>query len=374
MGSVRFGAYVPLVTSSVRARRAWWQFNAVEILVIATVVAGSIAYACWIAPPDLHHLDHLAFVDTLQRMRHGQGFYAAFRDGLQSVGIVAGRADAFRFPLFFEIVRWIPPSMLHVAFYAFVVVGTSLVVLRLSSEPLAAVTVAGYLLLAGQQPIRGGSIADWMIVELWTVPLLAGALLAHRRRRWWLAAVLVGVAVLFRETNALLLLGGLLYAQRRDVPRKPWIVVASVCALAFAVHLHVATGYVRPHGTDAPLLGSGSFPSSVLHMLQYRDGLPALFALALWGVAWWRATRLGIVELVGPLLAIPLFGVVVERPYWGFLVMPFVIMWSTEVGVAALRRFAASRRRGDAGSSPPPRTPAPGPRTPVGVGAPPSAR
>ena len=355
-------------------RRPWWHLNAVELLMIAAVVAGSIAYACWIASPNLHHIDHLVYVRTLDRMRHGEGFYAAFRDAMSATGIVTGRARAFRMPLFFEILRWVPPSMLHATFYAVVVVGTALIVLRLSSEPLAAVTVAGYLLLAGQQPVHGGSIADWMLVELWTVPLLAGALLAHRRRRWWLAAALVCVAAVLREVNAPLLLGGGWYAWRHRASLLPWVTGVAAFLAAFAVHIHVASGYVLPHGNDAPLLGTGRFPSSMLHMLQYHDGVPALLALALWGVAWWRATRLGVVAFVAPMLAIPLLGLFVERPYWGFVVMPFVIMWSTEVGVAALRRFVESRGTADAGSSPPPRTPGPGPRIPAGVGAPPSAR
>lgn len=341
---------------------------------IAVVVAGAVAYACWIATPNAHDIDHLVYVRTLDRMRHGEGFYAAFRDAMSSTGIVTGRARAFRMPLFFEILRWVPPSMLHATFYVVVVVGTALVVLRLSSEPLAAVTVAAYLLLAGQWPMQGRSVADWMLVELWTVPLLAGALLAHRRRRWWLAAALVCLASVLREVNAPLLIGGAWYAYRHRASLRPWVTGCCAFLAAFALHLWVASGYVLPHGNDAPLLGTGQFPWSVLHMLQYHDGLPTLLALVLWGVAWWRVTKLGIVAFVAPMLAIPLLGVLVERSYWGFVVMPFVIMWSTEAGVAALHRFAGSRGTAGAGSSRPPRTPGPGRRSPAGVGAPPSAR
>src|ERR1700730_19097765 len=107
-------------------------------------------------------------------MRHAQAYYPAMRDALQSMHIVAGRADAFRFPLLFEFLRCIPGSMLHLCFYAFVGVGASLLVLRLSSEPIAALLVAVYLLVAGQSPAVGGSIRDWLLVGLWAGPGLSG--------------------------------------------------------------------------------------------------------------------------------------------------------------------------------------------------------
>jgi hypothetical protein len=266
------------------------------------------------------------------------------RDGLQAMHIVAGRADAFRFPLLFEALRWVPPSLLHATFYGFVVVGTSLLVLRLSSEPLAAVTVACYLLLAGQEPVHGGSIQMWMLVELWSVPFLAGAFLAHRARRWWLAAALVAVAVLIRELNAVVLVGGLLYAQRQRLPRRPWLVATFGCAVAFAVHLQIAAEYVRPHGNDAKLLGTGSL-ASVASMLDYRPTMPVVAGLLLWALAWWRVRQLGILALVAPLLAVPLLGLLVYRPYWGFVVMPFVVMWSTEAVSEAIHALVARGRR-----------------------------
>jgi hypothetical protein len=346
----------------------------VRLLVAVAVIASTVAYAVWVPPAILTHIDHYVFVRALDRMRHGQSYYPAMRDALQSMHIVAGRADAFRFPLLFEVLRWIPGSMLHLCFYAFVVVGASLLVLRLSSEPIAALLVAVYLLVAGQSPAVGGSIRDWMLVELWAVPVIAGALLAHRRRHWWLAALLVGVAVLIREINAPLLLGGVLYAHRRDLPRKPWMVVLGACGAAFAVHLAVAANYVRPHGTDAALFGSAS-PTSVFNMLTYRSSIPIALGLLLWGLAWRRVVKLGIVDFAGPLLAIPLLGLVVDRPYWGFLMMPFVVMWSTEALAEVVRgRLGERTGTADAGSSRLAHTREPAPRTPAAEPALPSAR
>ncbi|GEM_PF-3393416 len=330
------------------------------VLVAAACVAvGIVVYPIWAPGTYRRQYDHVLFLRTAVLMRRGEGFYSATAHAFASGGIPLGRARAFRLPTVFLVWRMIPPSLLHATFLVLVVGGTSLLALRLTSTPQSAVIVAGYLLTSSQLPTSHGAILSWALVEYWALPLVFASLLAHRAARWWWAAALACLAALTRETTAPLLLGGLLFAQRRKLPRWPWLAMLGVFVSALGVHLIVASGHTVAHGTDAPLLGTGHFPTSVTHMVTYRPVLPLGATLAIWAMAWWRVKQLQLLPLVGPILAIPLLGLFVERPYWGVVVMPFVLMWATELTAGSLRRASSRVRTTAEGSSTRPRIPGP---------------
>lgn len=277
-------------------------------------------------------VDHDAFLRTIQRMRAGQGYYAAMRDVFLREGTRLGSARAYRTPTIFLLWQRIPASLLYVTFLVVVVGLTSALLVFCTRRPALVIPVTCYLLLAGRTPGgMHGVVESWMLVEEWTVPLIAGCLLACRHKRWWLAAVLAGVAAVSRELMFPLLLAGLLAAQVRGLPRKPWIVATVGSGGLFALHTFVAGKYVLAHGNEAALMGTGRFPASILGITAWC--LPGHLAAGavLWALAVVHACRVrAAVWPVAVVLGLPLVGVLVNRPYWGLLMIPFAILWAGE--------------------------------------------
>src|SRR5439155_621268 len=117
---------------------------------------------------------------------------------------------------------------------------TGWVLLGLTDAPWAVPLVALYLLY--------NAWSNYTQVELWTVPLIVGALWAWRFNRPALAASLACVAALVRETSAVLLVGGLVAASRAGKPRWPWMAGIALFVAGVALHAHLASPHLVAHG------------------------------------------------------------------------------------------------------------------------------
>jgi hypothetical protein len=308
------------------------------VAIITALIA--FVYAAAVPASRLVHTDQLAYLGTIQRMKAGQGYYSAYVDSyLQDTGIRMGRARAFREPAMFWIWRVVPSSALFAVFLALMVLTTCLLA-KLALRPATAI-VPGVFLIAASRT----TITEWLLVEFWALPLLAGALLAWKRERWWTAAALAATAVCLRESAAPLLLAGLVLALWKRKPWQPWVTCGAAAFAFFAVHFVIAAQHTQPNGNDAALSGTGKSLSSVLGMMTWpfpNQPLIALVLVALWGLGIARLVSSRDSLPVAGLLAIPLLGLDVSRGYWGLLATPFAL-WLACDAIAAGWRSARTR-------------------------------
>ena len=302
---------------------------------VVAVVAGLviIAYGASVPAQRRFQIDHHGMLNTLARMRGGAGYYQAFRTTyLVDIGVRLGGPRSFRTPYLALFLRWIPTGLLWPTFLLLVVGVTTACFLRTTRHPLAVLPVTLYLLMAGRMPAFGGGVEGWLLVELWTIPLLAASTLAWRRQRWWAAAGTAAAATLIRELAAPVLVIGLVMAIRRREPVKPWLVGLGVAVAGWALHIALALQVGSSHGNESTLFGTGRPPSTVFAMMTFAMAIPAIIPIALWALAGVRlATQpRRSVPPVAILALLPLMGVLISRPYWGLPIIPFVVLWGGE--------------------------------------------
>jgi hypothetical protein len=290
-------------------------------------------YARTVSDAPDHLIDHVAYLGTVERMRAGAGYYSAFRDAyLQDVNIRMGRPRAFREPTVFLLWRIIPTTWLFGLFVVIVAI-TAVLLAKASVRPVVALAPALYLIVASRT-----TVTEWMHVEFWALPLLAGALLAWQRQRWWLSAALGGGAVLVRETAVPFLVAGLVVAVAQKKPWKPWLVALTTSAILVGAHYALASRYTLPQGTDEPVLGTARIPYSTLDMLTWpfqHQMLIGILLIALWAAAIYELATRRTMLLTTGLLLIPLLGFVTDRGYWALVSLPFVV-WLGADGLAEL--------------------------------------
>ncbi len=306
------------------------------------MLAVTVAWGVLVPKPKLHRVDHQAALDTLARMRHGAGYYPAFRDTFLDLGVRLGGARSFRTPYPFLLWRWVPPGLLFPLFLAVVVLGTCAVLVFCTSRPFLVVPVALFLLVAGRSTGSGG-VEGWLLVELWTVPCFAVALLAWNRRRWWPAALALGLAAVIREIYLPFLLLGLVLAWRRRAALKPWVATVAGTAGLLALHTYLAGHFGVAHGNEAPLFGTAAPPVSVLRTMSWAVDWPAWVAIGLWSAAVFHVWRTRPIAPHVALLAIPLVGLVVDRGYWGIPMIALMVLWAGETACDAVDDLRAWR-------------------------------
>lgn len=290
-----------------------------------------------IAPhePDLEMIDHALFTITVDNMRGGAGYYEAMEE---SLAIVYGpeRADVtetvrgFRPPTTFLLWRLLPGDQtIWIAFVAMTAV-SGLLAARLARFPPLGILVTIYLLGIGMFENGGVWIAQFTTTELWAVPLMLGAVVAIRDERWWLAAGLGLLAVTIRETAAPLLVVGAGLAVLGRLPKRPWLSALAMAAGLYGVHAFLASAFIDP-GVAAGLPNRAEIPASTLRIAGM--GLPEDMVIGpiLWILAIIRVFRFQKHSLLmSAYLWLPLVGLLLERHYWGILVVPFTLIWGLE--------------------------------------------
>jgi hypothetical protein len=316
-------------------RTAAHRVAAVAVVLLCAVVAFDPP-----AEPSTYDNDQYLYQQIVDRMRDGDDFYTAAAGAYRSVGGAVETPRAFRPPTAFLVWRWIPTDLLWPAYVALVCGLTGLLLLAATRAPIAVPLVVVYLISLGRVSV------EYLFVELWTVPLTAGCLLAYRQRRERLAAGLAVAATAVRELAAVLIVGGLGAAWRARRTVRTWLVAVVVASALYALHVLLLQDHLSAAGTEERLVGTGSL-QAVAEMTGFQlpaSGLvgPALWALALAGL-WRRERAEGL--LLAPLLLLPLIGLVVDRPYWGAMVVPFEILLAAEL-LSGLRPPARSSRTG----------------------------
>jgi len=295
-------------------------------------------------------VDQVINRETVQSMRAGAGYYPAMDKALRHHGGPVSSVRGFRMPTIFLLWRVLPgPRAVWLLFVGLVAV-TAFLFLDVTSAPVIVPFVAWYMLNAARPHIGGAWVDQDLIVELWVVPFAAGVLWLWRRTRWGPAAALTAVATIVRELAAGLVAGGLLAAQVLRRPRWPWLVAAGAVVAGFAIHSTLASSHLVAHGSEIALLGTGG-PDRVATMMGVGLRHPLILGPLVWVLAVGRlATDRELRLLFLFYVTLPLTGFLVGRDYWGFMVVPFSILWAGEAVVmtahAARERAALAGRAG----------------------------
>jgi hypothetical protein len=281
-----------------------------------------------------HHID----LRTVALMRRGLGYYDAMNRAMREVGHApVDEVRAFRMPTVFLVWRWLPDERAIWMLFVAMVVLTALMTFRLTRFELVAPALALLLLATGKMRTGSGWVNQWAVVELWVAPASVATLLAWKRERRGLAAWLAFLAFLIRELASGMLVIGLIMSLRTGRAKAHWIAACALSAVVYLAHGDLAGPYLvaRGKGVELPLLGTGS-PGAVVAMMGFGLPLGAVVGPVLWSAAvarGWRARN----GLALGLLAVPLSGVLVARPYWGLVSLPAVVIFGTE-GIADLVR------------------------------------
>lgn len=311
------------------------RFSRSELSVVTTVVIVLLTVVFALSVPseaDADMIDHALFTKTVERMVNGLGYYEAMEASFDEVygperAAVTESVRAFRPPLPFLVWRVLGAE--HSIWLLFLVCAAASGVLasRLAANPLSGVLVTAYVLTLGMFLEGGLWTAQFTTSELWALPFMFGAAVSVTRDRWWLAASLALVATSIRETAATLILAGAALSIPGRTPRSPWLVAAAMGAGLYALHAVMASSFIDPGRADA-LPSPAQFPSSFLAIVGF--GLPsgAVLGLVLWIAAIAHVVRRiehGL--LLSAFLWLPLVGFVLDRPYWGVMVVPFALVW-----------------------------------------------
>jgi hypothetical protein len=280
------------------------------------VTAAAIVVICAVfafrAPADPVRYDNDRIVS---RMRSGEGYYDAAERTFEEVGGTIETARGYRPPTAYLLWRWLPHAALWPAYAMLVAASAGLVLLLLARNPWGPLLATVYLLALGSHAV------EYLFTELWVVPLVAAAFVARRRGREALGAAMALTATAVRELAVTAIVGGVLAARRRV----PWLAALATAAVLYAIHARLVAPHLGDSGTEARLLGTGSV-RAVVDMMGFQLPVHSLTGPVVWLLAvvgTWRARQL---RLLGPHLLLPFIGLVVDRPYWGALVVPFTIV------------------------------------------------
>ena len=318
--------------ASVRGKRA---------VVLVALVVMAVFFGLSADVGEKGHYDHEVFLDTIEYERDGMGYYDAYRAAFEDRGVALSETRAVRQPFLFVVWRFIPSSLLWPAFILMVTI-TCVVLLTITEHPNAVLPVAAYLLLSGHIP-TAVPVEQWLLVELWAVLPLAASIACWQRRRHAAAAAFAVVACSIRELLLAYVVTALVLAWRGDDPgaRRAWSVATMAGVLLYGAHALAVRPYLSDVGEEAVLFGTAHPPRTVLEMAGWMLPGPPVIGFLILCVAAARLVlrRADVLPLLG-ILCLPAAGVVVSRPYWGFLFIPFALLlageqlssWASRIG------------------------------------------
>jgi hypothetical protein len=286
---------------------SWWFFAA------GTLLAGILLLR--LPTPPIWNLDLTSYQETVYRMRDGRDYYLAMTQGLAAQGVgPVSKLYAYRLPTVFWLWRVCCFSW-PATFIVVVVIG---ILVGLATMPIIGLMTIWWLGAA----LHAFGVEQWGFVEIWAVPFAVASVLAIRKERWVLAALMALSAALVREQALLLILGGLLAALVYKRFLWPWLTALAAWTLFLAWHFSQARPYLVADGREPPLLGGGRLGMMAEMAGPYTFGaglVIVVFAVwkARWTPAWWLAAPL--------IVAIPLAGLFTFRFHWGFLVLPVAL-------------------------------------------------
>jgi hypothetical protein len=308
-----------------------------RVAAAAVLILGAVFLFAPPQQPHRYNNDQFIYAHTVARMKRGESYYRAASDSYRAVGGSVETTRAFRPPTAYLFWRWIPTNMLWLTYVILVAVLTGLILLRVTTVPLVVPLVTVYLLALGRVSV------EYLFAELWAVPLVAATLLEIDRKRWRLAAAFAVAATAVRELAGGLLAGGLLAAVMRKQPWRPWVGGLVVTGALYALHARLLNPYLHAHGTEAKLLGTGSI-LTVFHMAGFQLPAARAIGVVIWALAIVNVVHTGRFPTLAFFVTLPLLGLIADRPYWGAIIVPFLILWAGEEVVRVIAARGGGRR------------------------------
>jgi hypothetical protein len=298
------------VGTSVPPRSAQWAGFATGIALLA--VLWLTPWVAFIPPVHYVHPDQLVYENTLNLMKHGEGYYPAAAQALAHVYHAPASILEVRTPVIFWV--W---QLTGISWpVAFVVIALCGLLVGYLSWPLAGLPVVSWLLLTARPP---SGVADWAWNETWALLPVLVSLLLIRKRRWGWAALAALLAACTRETAVLVLVGGLVGAVAKRETWRPWVVALGGWVAFMIWHAHEVWPYLTHNGFP---MGFGGGWRYVLDMAGANIGIlaGAVILFVIWRTRWSFDWFFGL-----PLLMLPLVGFFYYRAYWSWLVLPLAV-------------------------------------------------
>ena len=313
-------------------------------------------------PTGAFHFDGQSILKTIFLVKRGVPYYTAFGQSVAEnpgYGTTPKQVFNYREPWPARFVALLPgnPGIdawgTFFALVAAAIVGAYLLSSQFVSPGAA---LLGPMLLAAyfSFPV----VTKWFpLVELWGGALAVLAVAAFTRERWWIAAILVAVAVAVRELMVYLIPAGLvawaLYPKRKTV-RGAAIALVVLPVVVLVYHVVSALAVVGPtssgglstwmHGGVASLVTALRFCSNYMpwgKFVSLAAPILALLGAVLVPGAWRKALLISAIGI--PTVALALFSSGASGYYWGGIMQPLALTMVPLAFVPVLSLSAGAR-------------------------------
>lgn len=295
------------------------------------IVFSLLTVAIPLAAGDLIDVDEIVYVDTLESMADGEGYYPAMRDALVAKeGEPPTQVRSFRTPLVFWLLSMIPGGLWHLAasvpFTLSIGLGAQFGKRFGARGSLAAAAGVGVMAVAYSNHL-------YLHAEVWALPSILAGLLALGNNKasapWWFA---LGVAT--RELFAALFLICMIYDWLKNSHhRRHWLAAAAAVSAFGLVHAFRASKFVAAAGYEAPFGNEKLNPKFVVSAISPGVGwLSWALGLTMVVLGVIGLTRVIKSDPIAPLVAahvalmLPIT-LVLGRVYWGFTFVPLLALY-----------------------------------------------
>lgn len=339
--------------------RAWWAVAALALLIALALTALAVPYPTDPTPGQAATASDLGMYETvIAGLRGGGEYYALTADALRAGNYPLKPFVTFRLPAHAVVQAAVPPLVSRLLLMA-LAIGVAVAWWRRIVPQLtraSARLALTILLAAGLMAFVQADLVAFH--EIWAALLLALALVLRTPKRWVPSVAIALVAMLVRETAALLPLVMAAFAWREGARREAagWCLSLLALFAALVAHASAVAQVVGPLDPASPgwsgLLGPGFFvralaASTALDAVPLMLAAP-LVALALFGWSAWRDPLAGRAATLfaGYAIAIAFFARA-DTFYWALMPAP-VLLVGLVFAPDALRDLAAvllDRRR-----------------------------
>lgn len=294
-----------------------------------------------------HYTDMRLYRDVVQRMSHGESYYAAATAQQRAQDYPTKPFVTVRLPTLYWLASTFGWARLGWIELALLIVNGLIWPLALPG-PLTWAERLGTGLAIFLGGLATASPALTPMSETWCGLLiaLAAAFTLWRKAQWWLPLLCIAAALTIRElalpVAVLAAVLAFIDGEKREL--SAWLGLIALFALGLGLHAWAIVPHVLPNDLSSPGWSSGLglrgllqalIGTTLLHMLPRALAMAlALLPVLGWLTLEWRTGKAVLLSLAGYALAIALF----PRPdnfYWGFLLLP---MWFA--GLALVPRGA----------------------------------
>ncbi len=314
------------------------RFSDDELRVITwlmVVVFSLLTFAVPLTSGNEVDVDELVYVQTLESMQEGQGYYPAMRDALiAKEGAPPTQIRSFRTPVVFWLLAMVPSGLWHLA--ALVPFAASIGLSVPTAKPFgsraALIAVAG----VGTMAVAYSNHL-YLHAEVWALPSILGGLLALRNNKAyspWLLAF--GLAT--RELYAVLFGVCMVYDWLRNSSyRRHWLGAGASVSMFGLIHANRAADFVAETGYEAPFGNEKLNPTFVFSAISPGVGwLSWTLGVAIVVFGAFGLARVIKSDPIAPLVAAHVMlmlpvTLVLGRVYWGYTFVPLLALYVAAV-------------------------------------------